>query len=94
MDQFSNCPAGDFDTTIGRILDINQRNCSFTTISSANPASVIQFNLSSDTVILNRGNRRIPFSALLPGLRVRVRHAGFMTNSIPPQSPAFMVQIL
>lgn len=94
MDQFSTCPTGDFETTVGLILETNQRGCFFTTISNLDPSTVIRFNTSTDTVILNRGGRTVSFSALVPGLRVRVRHARFMTNSIPPQSPAFLVQIL
>ena len=35
--------------------------------------------------------RRTDFSGLIPGLRVRIRHASFMTASIPPQTTAFEI---
>ncbi|MCM1498674.1 MAG: hypothetical protein NC124_09435 [Clostridium sp.] len=81
-------------TTTGRITEINARNNYLITLSSLNPASAVRFNLSPQTVILNSSGRRIPFSLLVPGLRVRVEHAAFMTASIPPQTTAFTIQIL
>ncbi|MBQ2801266.1 MAG: hypothetical protein IJF03_07750 [Lachnospiraceae bacterium] len=63
-------------------------------MSQSNPSSIIRFNLSSDTVILNQWGRVIPFSRLMPGLRVRIQHANFMTASIPPQTTAFVIQLL
>lgn len=80
--------------TIGRILEINRQNRSFTTITGGNLSSVIQFNVPRNAIILDRFGRRINFSRLTPGLRVRVRHAAFMTASIPPQTTAFEIQIL
>ena len=80
--------------TVGRILDINRQNQSFTTISDRDFSSVIRFNVSSDTMILDRSGRRIYFSRLLRGMQVRVRHAAFMTASIPPQTTAFEIRIL
>lgn len=83
-----------YETTTGRILEVDSQNQTFTTISNFNPSSVIRFNLSPDTVILNRWGRPIPFSRLVPGLRVRIQHASFMTASIPPQTTAFVIEIL
>lgn len=82
------------NTTIGRIIDIDRQNRQFTTIRDGNLSSTVRFNVSADTVILNRNGRPIDFSRLVPGLRVRVRHANFMTASIPPQTTAFEVRIL
>ena len=81
-------------TTIGRIVDIDRRNRSFTTIQNENPSSIISFNVPEDAVILNRNGRPMEFSRLTPGMRVRVRHATFMTASIPPQTTAFEVRVL
>lgn len=83
-----------FDTTIGRILEVNTREQFIRTISDANPTSIIRFNVSPETRILDPIGRRIPLSNLFPGLRVRVEHATFMTASIPPQSPAFLIRII
>lgn len=80
--------------TTGRIVDVNRQNRSFTTISDGNLSSIIRFNVPANTLVLDRIGRRANFSALFPGQRVRVRHASFMTASIPPQTTAFEIRIL
>ena len=82
------------NVTVGRNLDIDQRNRSFTTISDLAPSTIIRFNVPDDAVILDRQGRPINFSRLSSGMRVRVRHANFMTASIPPQTTAFEVRVL
>lgn len=78
----------------GSILDIDRRNRSFTTISDLDFSSVIRFTVSEDTRIFDRRGRRIQFSELRQGMRVRVRHADFMTASIPPQTAALEISVL
>ena len=80
-------------TTIGVITDIDRRNRSFITISNGNPVSVTQFNVPENVMIFDRFGRTINFSGLRQGMRVFVRHANFMTSSIPPQTTAFEVQV-
>lgn len=80
--------------TFGRILDVDGRSRSFTTINNRDLSSVIRFNVAEDARILDRMGRSVNFSRLSPGMRVRVRHATFMTASIPPQTTAFEIQIL
>ena len=82
------------NVTEGRITDINRRNRSFITISDGRNTSVIQFNVPENAIILNSFGRPMEFSNLVPGLRVRVRHASFMTASIPPQTTAFEIQVI
>lgn len=82
------------NTTTGRILEVDRQNRSFTTMSGNNPSSIIRFNLAENVLILDRNGRRMNFSRLLPGMRVRVRHASFMTASIPPQTTAFEIRVL
>jgi len=82
------------NVTVGRIVDVNRQNRSFTTIRDGNVSSIIRFNVTDDTQILNGMGRPMNFSNLVPGLRVRVRHAAFMTMSIPPQTTAFEVQVI
>ena len=82
------------DITIGRILDINRNNRSFTTISDRDFSSVVRFNTSENTRFFDRFGRPMEFSRLNPGMRVRVRHANFMTASLPPQTTAFEVRVL
>lgn len=81
-------------TTIGRIININRRENNFSTISGNNIASTIQFNVTQDTRYFDILGRPINFNELLPGFRVRVRHASFMTASIPPQTTAFEVRVI
>lgn len=83
-----------YDTTTGRIVDTNFRNQTITTISNRNPSSIILFHITPETIILNPAGRTIPFSRLVPGLRVQIQHATFMTASIPPQTTAFVIQIM
>lgn len=80
--------------TTGRILDVSRNNQNFTTISDKDLSSIIRFNVSEDTRFFDRTGRPTNFSRLNPGMRVRVRHANFMTASIPPQTTAFEVRIL
>lgn len=80
--------------TIGRILDIDRNNRSFSTISDRDFSSIIRFNVPEEARIFDRIGRPINFSRLSPGMRVWVRHANFMTASIPPQTTAFEIRVL
>lgn len=80
--------------TTGRIVSIDQNNRSFTTISDRDASSIIQFNVPESAVIFSRTGRVMNFRGLSVGMRVRVRHANFMTASIPPQTTAFEVRVL
>ena len=82
------------NVTIGRIIDVDRQNRSITTISDRNMSSVIRFIVPEDAVIQNLLGRPIRFSELVPGLRVRVHHAEFMTASIPPQTTAFEIRVI
>ena len=82
------------NVTIGRIINIDTRNQFFITMSDGNPATMIRFNVSPNTVVLDSIGRQISFSRLVPGLLVSVQHASFLTASIPPQTTAFVVQIM
>ncbi len=81
-------------TTIGRIVDIDRRGRNFTTISDGNFTSIIRFNVPPNTPITNRMGGNMEFTGLVPGMRVEVRHANFMTASIPPQTTALEVKVL
>ena len=82
------------NVTIGRIVNVDRRNRSFTTISDGNLSSVIQFNVPEDAEIWNIFGRPMSFSNLVSGLRVRVRHEPFMTASIPPQTTALEIRVI
>lgn len=86
------CPPP-LDTTNGAILQIDRQNRSFTTISNGNPLSIIRFNVPNNALIFDRFGRPVDFNRLTVGMRVQVRHANFMTFSIPPQTTAFEIRI-
>lgn len=79
--------------TAGAILEIDRPNRSFTTISNGNPFSIIRFNVPENAFIFDRFGRPMDFNRLIPGMRVWVRHASFMTRSIPPQTTAFEIRV-
>lgn len=79
---------------IGRIVDIDRMGRSFTTIGEGNFISITKFNVPLNTPIINRMGRNIDFNSLVPGMRVEVRYANFMTKSIPPQTTALEVKVL
>ncbi len=85
---------GPENVTVGDILEVDRNNRSFTTISNRDFSTIIRFNVPNNAVILDRNGRPINFSRLTPGMRVRVRHANFMTASIPPQTTAFEISVL
>lgn len=82
------------DITVGRILDVDRQSGQFTTISDGNRSSIIRFNVPSNVRVFDICSRPMNFSNLVPGLRVQVRHANFMTASIPPQTTAFEIRVI
>ncbi len=98
MDNFSPntncnfCPP-QTNVTTGAILEIDRQNRSFTTISNGNPFSITRFNVPNNAFIFDRMGRPMDFNRLTPGMRVWVRHANFMTFSIPPQTTAFEIRV-
>ena len=82
------------ETTTGRIIEINNRNNYIMVLRNQNPTSVVRFNITPNTSVLDLFGRQSSLSSLRAGFRVRVEHASFMTASIPPQTTAFTVQII
>lgn len=80
--------------TNGRIIDINRSGRHFTTINDANTAAIIRFNVPESTQIFDIWGKRMNFERLTPGMRVEVKHATFMTMSIPPQTTALVIKVL
>lgn len=80
--------------TTGRIIEVNPGTQSLLIISNGGSSSMIRFNIAPNTIILDPFGRRISLNNLLPGLRVRIWHASFMTASIPPQTTAHRIQII
>lgn len=79
---------------IGRIINVDRRLRTFTAINDRNLSSAIRFNIPANARIFDLFGRPMDFSRLTQGLRVQVRHASFMTPSIPPQTTAFVVRVI
>ena len=79
---------------VGRIINIDRANRSFTVMTDRNRPSTVRFNVSNNARIFDMFGRPMDFSRLTPGLRVQVRHAAFMTASIPPQTTAFVIRVI
>ena len=82
------------NVVVGRIINIDRVNRTFTTVSDADPSSVIRFHVPMEARIWDIFGRPMNFSNLVPGLRVRVNHAPFMTASIPPQTTAQEIRVI
>lgn len=82
------------DMTTGRIWNLDRNNRSFDTITGQDISTLTRFNVPENARILNRMGRAMDFTGLMIGMRVQVRHANFMTASIPPQTTAFEVRVL
>lgn len=82
------------DMTTGPIASVDTENGFLYTGNPNDLNSLIRFVITDTTRILNRSGRPIPLSALRPRQRVRITHANFMTTSIPPQTTAYLIQII
>lgn len=87
-------PIRRMEVTFGRVLEVNTREKFILVMRNQNLTDIIRFNVGDETRIEDIFGRRIRLSQLVPGLRVRVEHADFMTASIPPQSPAYEIRMI
>jgi len=82
------------DVTIDRVVNVDVINSFLTTGNPYDIYDQMRFNISETTIILDNNDVNIPLSAIQPGKLVNVEHAMFQTMSIPPQSPAYRIQVL
>lgn len=80
--------------TEGRVLTVDFANGFLYTGNMNNLSSQMRFVITNSTAILDRNGNRIRLRHIRPGQRVRVEHATFQTPSIPPQTTAFVVQVI
>ena len=80
--------------TVGRIVNVDRQNRSFTVMTDKDRSSAIRFNLADNARITDFFGKPTDLCCLNPGARVRVRHANFMTMSIPPQTTAFTIRVI
>jgi hypothetical protein len=82
------------NTTVGRVMTVDVRNGFLYTGSANDLTSQMRYVITNSTSILDSRGNQIPLRNIRIGQRVRVEHANFQTSSIPPQTTAFVVQIL
>lgn len=82
------------NSTVGRVLSVDLRNGFLYTGNAYDISSQMRFVITNSTSILDRNGNQIPLRNIRTGQRVRVNHATFQTPSIPPQTTAFVVQII
>ncbi len=82
------------DITMDRVVSVDTDNGFITTGNPYDINEQIRFNISEDTTIIDENGMNIPISMIEPGKMVYVEHATFQTMSIPPQSPAYFIQVL
>jgi hypothetical protein len=80
--------------TTDRVVSVDTNNGFLLTGNPNDMYDQMIFTISDQTVILDQDNDTIPLEDIQPGQLVRVEHAMFQTLSIPPQSPAYRVQVL
>lgn len=82
------------DITIDRVVEVDPANKFLTTGNPNDFYDQMRFTISDNTIITDSNGTNIPLRAIQPGKLVNVEHAIFQTMSIPPQSPAYRVQVL
>jgi hypothetical protein len=85
---------GSSNITEGRVLSVDVRNGYLYTGNANDLSSQMKFVITNSTAIFDRNGNSIPLRNIRAGQRVRVEHANFQTFSIPPQTTAFVVQII
>lgn len=83
-----------YEVKEGRVAKVDVNNCFFIIGDKKDINRQIRFNVSNNTVFLDRRGNRIGLGNIRAGQMVRVHHALFMTFSIPPQTLAYRVQTI
>lgn len=87
-------PIAPASTTTGRIVRVDAGNNLLYTGIPNNINSQTRFVITDSTVILNRNGFPMRLRSLRPGQLVRITHANRKTASIPPQTTAYLIQLL
>jgi hypothetical protein len=87
-------PAPNIRVLIDRISSIDTQNGFLYVGNPNNEVDQIRFVISNMTQILDQENEVIPLNSLQAGQMVRVEYGDIMTASIPPQTSAFLVQVV
>ena len=77
----------------GQICNIDREERRLEVMTGQDFLSLIRFNLPEDAKILDCMGKSMDFTELTIGMPVQVRHANFMTASLPPQTTAYEVRV-
>lgn len=80
--------------TTDRVVNVDVDNNFLLTGNPYDMNDQMVFTISDETVLLDQNNNPISLEQIQPGQMVEVEHAIFQTLSIPPQSPAYVVQVI
>lgn len=87
-------PAPNVRVLMDRVASIDTQNGFLYVGNPHNMMDQIRLVISDMTQILDPNNTPIPLDSLQSGQLVRVEYGDYQTASIPPQTPAFLVQIV
>lgn len=82
------------DVTVDRIAAIDEENMFLYTGAPHDIYTQTRFVVTDTTPITDIDGKPVGLKTLKPGDLVKITHANFQTASIPPQSPAFHIQLL
>ncbi len=83
-----------YDVTVDRIIEVDLDNSFLYTGDPYDMLDQMRFVVTDSTIILDNRDNMLELEDLRPGQMVRVEHAIFQTASIPPQTTAFLIQVL
>lgn len=86
--------ASSYRITTDRILWVDTDNHFVYTGNPNDENEQMRFVISSATEIIDENGNGLTEDDLKPGKMVRIRHASFQTASIPPQTTAFVIELL
>lgn len=87
-------PAPSIRTLTDRVAYTDPASGFLYTGNPNNIADQIRFVISNRTQLIDQSGNAISLDSFQPGQLVRVEYGDFQTDSIPPQTPAFLVQVL
>lgn len=80
--------------TTDRVIAVDTDNNLLVIGNPKNIADHIILEITDETLIINKDGEVIPLSSIKRDQVVRVEHSMFQTVSIPPETLAFLVQVL
>ena len=83
-----------YSITTDRILLVDSSNNFIYTGNPNDETEQMRFVITSATEIIDENGNPLILDDLKPGKMVRIKHANFQTASIPPQTTAFVIELL